>query len=491
MKSYENYYLAKRNLLANANLRTRVCGELKPGSRIHVSAACGKAMASITCMLKESGYQVTASDVSFEPPMSDVLVSHRIACLPPSEENLQNIDLLVPGNMLPPSALEVVYARAQGIPMLSGSEVLRDLLTQNKRSLVVAGTHGKTTTSSLLAHVFMKSEKSPAYMIGGSFQDTGESYSVGSANATHAIFEGDEYDCAYFDKAPKFLRYNTSSAIITSIEHDHVDLYPTFEDYKQAFQFLVEDAPARGYLVVHESALEHIDISSCLGQVFTYGKTAQNDFSYTIQSVSVSSTIFSIHTKDRTYADIRIPLFGEYNVANATSVFALALLEGVEVTAIISALATYPGVHERQEVLGISKNITVIRDFAHHPTAVRVTLDGLKSHYPNSRIVCVFEPRSITSRKKVFERVYPESLKSADVSILVSPPFKENDTKSDFMNVSVVATALEILGKRAFVADSPAIALQTVSEHVTEGDVIIFMSNGDFGGIPEKFLNNL
>ncbi len=489
MKSYELYYLAKRNLLPDAHIRQRKIGTLVAGARIHVSAVCGKAMASIACMLVDAGYMVTGSDFSFHPPMSDVLRDHHIDCRTPSIENLRDIDLFVPGNMLPAHDEEVTYARDKDIPMMSGSEVLAELLISHKRSLVVAGTHGKTTSSSLLVHVFMTAQCDPAYLIGGVFQHTGESYSVGGVHTTHAIFEGDEYDCAYFDKAPKFLRYLPTSAIITSIEHDHVDLYPTFEDYKQAFQFLVDDIPPGGHLVVHESVCAHVDISKCAGNVYVYGVQRSNDLSYEITSVTNTGTIFSVHVQGEKYIDIEIPLFGEYNVANVSAVFALALFEGLDMVAIREGLKTYPGVRERQEILGTTgKDVIVIRDFAHHPTAVSVTLQGLRQHYPKKRLLCVFEPRSITSRRKAFESVYPEALAHADLSIIVVPPFRPGDSKDNFIDISVVQKNITAMGKVMYTAENPNQALSVLSKQICEGDVVVFMSNGDFEHIPEKFL---
>ncbi|MEX2013886.1 MAG: Mur ligase domain-containing protein, partial [Parcubacteria group bacterium] len=225
MKSYDYYYLAKRNILPDADKRNRVVGTIEKSSRVHVSAVCGKAMASIACMLKEYGCSVTGSDVKFSPPMSDVLDSHGITRLAPSLENLENVDVLVVGNALGPDAPEVAGARDQKIPMISGAEAVSQIFS-DKRAFVVTGTHGKTTTSALLTHVFTEAGKNPAYMIGGAFQKSNASYSMGNPSTNTLILEGDEYNCAFFDRAPKFLRYHPTSVILTSLEHDHIDLYP-------------------------------------------------------------------------------------------------------------------------------------------------------------------------------------------------------------------------------------------------------------------------
>jgi UDP-N-acetylmuramate: L-alanyl-gamma-D-glutamyl-meso-diaminopimelate ligase len=313
---------------------------------------------------------------------------------------------------------------------------------------------------------------------------------LGGKQSKYAIFEGDEYDCAYFDKAPKFLRYMPTSAIITSIELDHIDLYPTFEDYKQAFQFLVEDLPKDGYLFIHESAIPYIDLSLCSANVSIYGSTSLANVKYTIISTDSSGTTFSLHIGEKTFINIHISLFGEYNVANASAVFALCIAEGLPIENIYKGIETYSGVKERQEVIGIRKgNITVVRDFAHHPTAVGKTLQGLKIQYIDRRLVCVFEPRSITSRRKMFEDVYPNVLSYADMSIIVTPPFRPGDDMNNFMDVSVVQKNMQFNKNIIYTAENPDNALKILSDFVKENDVVVFMSNGDFGAIPQKFLS--
>lgn len=486
MESYEYYYLAKLNLLPDAGMRTRIKGKIEKNSRIHVSAVCGKAMASIACMLKDSGYEVTGSDKEFFPPMSDVLKSHNIPCSPYSVRNLDGVDLVVVGNTLAHNSLEVSEARQRNIPMISGAEVVAQLFS-DKRSLVVAGTHGKTTTSGLLTHVFREAGKHPAYMIGGVFQNSTESYDVGVADSKFVIYEGDEYNCSFFDRGPKFLRYNPTSAIITSIEQDHVDLYPTFEDYKQAFQFLVEFLPEDGFLVVHESAEKFLDLGKSRAKFFVYGKGA-NDVSYVVENTDTKGTFFSLETVEwGSVKNLFIPMFGEYNVANATSVVTLALLEGLDIDSIRGALLNFNGTKERQEVLGSKNGISVIRDYAHHPTAVSVTLQGLHLAYPNRRFVTVFEPRSASSKRKVFENDYIASLKNSDVSVIISP---KEPNASDSIDVENIAKSLNSESLRAYAVENYEEALKTIVKITSTGDVLVFMSSGDIGGIPFTFLKD-
>lgn len=488
MKNYEYYYLAKRNLLKGSERRTRVYKEIKRGDHIHISAVCGKAMASVAVMLKNFGCIVTGSDTKFSPPMSGVLKTNGIVCLEPSVDNLKDTDIVVVGNSLSYDSLEVTEARKRGIPMLSGSEVLAQIFS-NKRSLVVAGTHGKTTTSALLTHVFLQTQKEPAYMIGGVFQNSEESSSAGKENGGFVIYEGDEYNCAFFDQAPKFLRYKPNSVILTSIEHDHVDLYPTPEDYKQAFQFLIEDLPKDGHLIIHTSAASIIDTSRCVAKVLTYGSSELADISYTVLKTDIDGTHFSLRIKNNVeIGNIKLPMFGVYNVENAVAVYALSILEGITQTEIIKALENYPGTKERQEFVGESNDGTVvIRDYAHHPTAVSLTIDGLKMRYPDRKIVAVFEPRSASSKRKIFETRYAEALAKADIAIIINP---ENQTipESDQINIFNVKKAIDSFGKKSWEAKSNDEALDIVIKIASHKDVILFMSSGDMNGIPNKFL---
>lgn len=480
MKNYEYYYLAKLNSLADASLRTRIKGSLKVGQRIHVSAVCGKAMASVACMLRDYGYDVSGSDASFNPPMSDVLKSQNIKCREYSKNNLKNIDLLVVGNTLSHSAIEVEDARKKKIPMVSGAEVVGQLF-KSKRSLVVAGTHGKTTTSAMLTHVF--SVLNPAFLIGGVFQKSTQSYSVGSKKSKYVIYEGDEYNSAFFDRGPKFLHYNPSSVILTSVEYDHIDLYNSFEDYRQTFQFLVESIPRNGYLLVHREVKDILDLSLCSGKVFTYGN-ADADYLYRTKKVTEKGTIFEIKTK-KGVVELQTPLFGDYNLANTTAVYALSTLEGLKQSEIIERIKDFPGTKERQELLGETKDgVKIIRDYAHHPKAVELTIKGLRERYPKKKIFCVFEPRSASSKRKDFEESYSKSLSSADSVIIVDPGVRSDNA----INVENIVKNINFSKEKSYSVKNCVDALSLIKKKVTSNQVVVFMSSGDMEGIPKKFL---
>jgi UDP-N-acetylmuramate: L-alanyl-gamma-D-glutamyl-meso-diaminopimelate ligase len=487
MKKYDYYYLAKKNLLPGAPERHRIHGTIQKGSRVHVSAACGKAMASVACLLQEYGCIVTGSDSKFSPPMSDVLDAHGIARLEPSVKNIENIDLLVAGNTLAYSSLEPAAARARGIPTISGAEAVAQIF-QDKAALVVAGTHGKTTTSAFLTHLLKEAGAVPAYLIGGVFQGTDDSYNIGGEGARFAIYEGDEYNCAYFDQAPKFLRYNPAAAIITSIEQDHVDLYPTYEDYRQAFQFLAEEVPADGVLIIHESAAAQLDMGRTQAPVIIYGPSSHCEAQYEILEITALGTRFSLLSKKWGALEFTIPLFGQYNVENAVSACLMALEQGYVVNDVQRAAATFQGTRERQEIIGTRADGTIIiRDYAHHPTAVAVTLEGLRQHYPGKRLVSIFEPKSASSRRKVFEERYGKAFAQADASIILYPTLGLTDKKEEFFDAGNVRTIIETWGKKAYEAPTSHEAFTILKEISQPQDVVIFMSAGDLDHIDDRF----
>lgn len=480
MKDYEYYYLAKLNYLTDAGLRTRVKGVLKRGQKIHVSAVCGKAMASVACMLRDYGYDVSGSDTSFNPPMSHVLRSQKIKCKKNSKANVRNIDLLVVGNALGHNATEVEEARKKKIPMVSGAEVVGQLF-KDKRSLVVAGTHGKTTTSAMLTYVF--EDLNPAFLIGGVFQKSNQSYSIGSKKSKYVIYEGDEYNSAFFDRGPKFLHYNPSSVILTSIEYDHIDLYNSFEDYKQSFQFLVELIPSSGYLVVHREVKNILDLSKCRCKIFTYGNKGA-DYTYKLKKVSEEGTVFQVKSK-KGIVELQTPLFGDYNLANVTAVYALSVLEGLKQDEVLKQIKCFPGTKERQELLGETKNgIKVIRDYAHHPKAVELTIKGLRGRYPKKKIFCVFELRSASSKRKDFEAPYSRSLSFADSVIIIDPGLKSENA----INIENVVKSINSAEEKSYCVRNCEEALSLLKKKVVPDQIVVFMSSGDMERIPQKFL---
>ena len=457
--------------------------------RIHLVGICGKAMASLAGLLVRAGYDVTGSDNAWNPPMSKVLEGLGISGAPFSPENIAGKDLIVVGNAFSPQNIEAVEARRLSIPQISASEAYAQYFIGQKSSIVVAGTHGKTTTSSLMAHVFLSAEKRANVLIGGILRNTGESYHY-DADAAYSIVEGDEYDTAYFDKSPKFLQYRPTIGSITSIEFDHADIYTDMADYLAAFVFFAAEIPASGVLLLNDSiAAEHKDavVAACSGTVRSYG--LREGCYYRAINIQVDTArggqTFSVAAGGVQQDDFFIPLFGAYNVENALSVIAIAMREGVSEAAIKHALASFEGAEQRQQVLCDHDGIVIMSDFAHHPTAVRVTLQGIRDAYPDRRIIAVFEPRSSTSRRKDFEIPYSHAFDAANLVVIAQPTVRENDNADNMMDIRVVIEGVKSHGGSAIAIEQSEDIFQYLSGVIAEGDVVVFMSNGFFYGLPQ------
>lgn len=484
------YYEQKKMKLANAHLRTRTTlSDLSNVKNIHMVGICGKAMASLAGLLQEAGYNVTGSDESWNPPMSTVLESIGISGNPFSIENLEGkqIDLVIMGNAYSPDNIETVYAREHNIPQMSSAEGYADFFIKDTTSLVVAGTHGKTTTTGLLGWTLISAGRKPHLLVGGVVENINESYSLGSSKTEFSIVEGDEYDTAYFDKAPKMLHYKPTIGIITSIEFDHADIYTDMEDYRNAFYFFAEEIPQYGALFICESVAEKEQLKSkCAGKTFVYGLSDSCDIFAKDIVVTEQGQTFTLVAFGEEYNDISITLFGEYNLLNALSVCGTLLHNNIPIEDIKKGLETFLGMKQRQEILCNVGGVIVMDDFAHHPTAVRETLSGLRSRFKDRRIVAVFEPRSNTSRRKDFEIPYTESFSSADVAYITAPAFRHNDNPENFMNPEYVVQVLNEKGKQAFSISDKDILLNQLVSNAKKGDVIILMSNGHFDGLKEK-----
>jgi UDP-N-acetylmuramate: L-alanyl-gamma-D-glutamyl-meso-diaminopimelate ligase len=490
-KAAGQYYLEKREALSDATDRMVVTPDIDIGSikKIHLTGICGKAMASLAGLLVAAGYTVTGSDSAWNPPMSTVLEHIGIGFQPFDAKNLNDIDLVVIGNASAPSNIEAVAARERNVPQISSAEAYALFFIQQSRSIVITGTHGKTTTSSLATHVFVESGKKTNALIGGVLRNSGESYNYAQA-AQYSVVEGDEYDTAYFDKAPKFLHYRPTIGVITSIEFDHVDIYRDMEDYLAAFVFFAQEIPVTGYLLISESVKEAYreNITSlCESPVYTYG------FSNTCEIRGENLTIdqqrggqvFDITVQGKSYKDFFIPMFGSYNAENAISVAGIALIEGISEHIIKKSLATFKGAEQRQEILFNRNDIIVIDDFAHHPTAVAVTTQGIRDQYPDKRIIALFEPRSVTSRRKDFEIPYSTAFDAVDIAIIAKPPVKSVDDQNNMMDTEKVVSLIKERITDAMAFPHAVDIFEEVKKIIAPGDVIIIMSNGHFDGLSE------
>src|SRR3990167_7169900 len=379
-------------------------GQLRPGDHVYLIAICGVGMASLAGLLQSQGYRVRGSDQNSYPPMSTYLGRFGIEVLAgySVKHLVRRPDLVVIGNAVSRNNPEVQSVLDLGIPYLSFPQALGRFLIGSKRSIVVVGTHGKTTTTALLAWVLAKVGWDPSFFVGGiplNF-DTGFRYGEGG----WVVLEGDEYDSAFFDKGPKFLHYRPEKVILTSVEFDHADIYRDLEHLKAAFRSLVELIPSSGSLLVcneYAAALEVAAAARC--PAIFYGEGARRDWEARNVCVREGRSLFEPRYKGISEGTVEIPLMGRHNVNNAMAVYAMARELGIDRAALRGALASFSGVKRRQEVKGEVNGITVIDDFAHHPTAVKETVEAVRAAYPGRKLWAIFEPRSNTEERRVGE----------------------------------------------------------------------------------------
>jgi UDP-N-acetylmuramate: L-alanyl-gamma-D-glutamyl-meso-diaminopimelate ligase len=461
--------------------------------RIYLIGICGTGMGSLAGLLADAGYDVSGSDQAVYPPMSTRLaeagipvhVGYDVAHLEPPP------DLVVVGNACTPTHPEATYARDRRLVQQSFPEALAHVFLVRRRPLVVAGTHGKTTTTGLLVHLLQISGRDPGFLVGGVMQGAKTSHALGSG--PHFVVEGDEYDCAYFDKRPKFIHYRPAGAIVTSMELDHTDIYPDDAAYRAAFTSFVPLVPAEGTLALcgdHEAVRTLAPLARA--RVRFYGLDPSNDVTCREVSAGPGGQAFTLVLEGRPVSRrFLLPLHGRHNLANALGVAAMALAEGITVDELRAAFATFPGMMRRQESIGEVGGICVLDDFAHHPTAVGATIEAVRDAYPGRRLVAVFEPRSNTSRRKQFEGAYVEALAGADVAGLCTPPFRHNDRIDDFMDADAIVRSLRSRGVSAFCAADPDDTLARLLGLLVEGDVVLIMSNGGFGGLHRRLIEEL
>ncbi len=459
---------------------------------IYLIGICGTGMGSLAGLLKAAGHEVRGADQNVYPPMSTRLANDGITVFQGYDSvHLKPApDLVIVGNACTPTHPEAAYAREEGLVQQSFPEALAHFFLTNRRSLVIAGTHGKTSTTGLVTHMLEAAGQNPGFLVGGVMQGKDTSYHVGTG--PHFVIEGDEYDSAYFDKQPKFLHYQPQSAIVTSMELDHTDIYANWDVYQGAFQKFAGLLPADGSLVLcgdHEAVAALA--SHTKAQVITYGLNAENHISATDIRADVQGQHFTLTVAGEPKATLFLPMHGAHNLSNTLGACALLLAEGIEPAAYAAGLAHYHGMKRRQEVRAIINDIVIIDDFAHHPTAVRETIAAIKRAYPQRSVLAVFEPRSNTSRRKDFQDLYVAAFSAADKVIISTPPFRHNDDAANFMDVDVLMKDIGALGIAAKAyADADAILPELV-DTVAPGDVVLIMSNGGFGGIHQKLIDQL
>jgi UDP-N-acetylmuramate: L-alanyl-gamma-D-glutamyl-meso-diaminopimelate ligase len=465
---------------------------IKQRKHIHLSGICGTAMASLAGLLQLEGHRVTGSDKAAYPPMSDLLRELGISVMEPyAEPNLDPApDLVVIGNALSRGNPEIERALDARIPFTSMAALLREEFLIGRTSLVVAGTHGKTTTTSMLAWIYQVASREnpdfePSFLIGGVAENFGSSFQLRPTR--NFIVEGDEYDTAFFDKGPKFLHYFPDALILTHVEFDHADIYADLPAVKTAFKRLVNLIPRRGVTVAFDGSA---NVTECVEKAFC--RVERYGFSESAQWRIVNFrhedglTRWEVLHEGTPWATLEMRLAGEHNALNATAAAALAANQGIRKDAINAALASFRSVKRRLEVRAQIGGITVIDDFAHHPTAIRETLRALRSVYPGARLWAVLEPRSNTLRRKVLANDLVESLRLADRVEMAGVYQQERIPEGERLHPEDVVRALNAAGTPAQLSpDVPAI-LDAIVPQLQQGDVVAILSNGGFDGIYEK-----
>ncbi len=460
--------------------------------RVHLIGICGTAMASLAGMLKQRNFHVTGSDAAAYPPMSDFLAAQGIPLAQPfAAGNLEpRPDIVVVGNAISRGNVELEHVLDQRIPFCSLPQILHDEFLRGREVLVVAGTHGKTTTTSMLSWIFDQAGLQPSFLIGGIAENFGSSFQLGQGK--HFILEGDEYDTAFFDKGPKFLHYFPDAVILTSVEFDHADIYKDLDAVETAFKRLVNLIPGRGRIVALDTG---VSVERCLARAFCpierYGNTKTATWQVSNLRLDPSGTSWTVLHAGKHWADFEFSLAGEYNVMNATAAAALASGCGISGEKIAAALRSFKSVKRRLEVRAQINGITVIDDFAHHPTAIAGTLQALHARYPGARLWAILEPRSNTLRRNVFQDELARSLAVAD-EVVVANVFKsESIPERERMDVSALVAELQKQGRRARIVPDADAIVQAVAPEMRAGDVVAILSNGGFGGIYEKLPQRL
>jgi len=448
---------------------------------IHLLGICGTGMAALAGILKEQGFYITGSDEQAYPPMSTFLEGLGIKVLNGYKpENLEPVpDLVVVGNVIRRENPEAQAVLSRDLPRLSLPEALNRFLVGTRQSLVVAGTHGKTTTTALLAWLLQAVGRDPGFMVGGIARNFNANYRTGQGD--YVVLEGDEYDTAFFDKRPKFLHFRPRLAVLTSIEYDHADIYPDLERVVQAFRGFVGQVEEEGRILAWGDApLVRQVCRNAAAAVAFYGLKEAAAWRAVEMGPAAGGMNFTVFREGRRWGKFFLPLLGTHNVLNALAALAAVAELGEEPETLQKALAAFQGVKRRLEAAGEYQGVLVLEDFAHHPTAVAATLQAVRQGYPDRRLVAVFEPRTNTSRRRVFQEPYAQAFKEADLILVREPPdLWKVDPEEQFSSRQLVADLTDRGQEAHYYPDTDRL-LAGLLEKLRPGDVALIMSNGDF-----------
>ena len=463
-------------------------------TRVHFIGVCGTAMATLAAMLKQKGLDIRGSDQDMYPPMSDFLAAERVTTFAGyrAEQITSDLDLVVVGNAISRGNVELEEVLNRKIRYCSLPEAIREHFLWGSRSIVIAGTHGKTTTTSLTGWLLTHGGADPTVLVGGVARNLGadgSSYRIGRGR--DFVIEGDEYDSAFFDKTAKFLKYLPDIAVVNNVEFDHADIYADIDAVTLAFRRLVNLVPSNGLLALGADSPVALALKEAArSRVVTFATGTNADWQAHDLESRGSSTRFYVRRQGSPFGTFEVPLVGAHNVRNALAAIAVAVEVGISPERIADGLRTFAGVKRRLEVVGSAGGVTVYDDFAHHPTAVAETLGGLRAAQPDTRIWAIFEPRSASSCRRVFQEDFANAFAAAD-EIVLAPVFRSTLPERERLSVPRLVQDLKQRGKTAREAASIDEIVETVARERRPGDVIVLMSNGGFGGIHGKLLRAL
>ncbi len=464
---------------------------MKP-KNIYLIAICGTGMAALAGLLKKAGHCVKGSDANIYPPMSTLLNDAGIKIFPgyKTKNISKDIDLVIIGNAVSRTNEEVQAVLKAGISYTSFPAALAQFFLEGRKSLVVTGTHGKTTTTSLLSWVLESAERKPGFMVGGWLKNFNTNHQI--PEDEYFVTEGDEYDSAFFDKGPKFLHYRPDASILTSIEFDHGDIFRDLDQIKKVFRDYVGLLKEDSVLLVKSDDNNIRDVlqsASC--NIETYGFQGGADWHIDGYRFEEGYGHFSLSFKNKHRGDFKLAMIGQHNVENAAAVAGLCFNLGLKGEEINKGFKTFKGIKRRQEIVGEKNGVIVIDDFAHHPTAINLTIDAVKNAYPRQRVWAIFEPRSATSRRKVFEESFPTSFLKADRVILAGLFSPDKIKEEERLDVEAVTASICSLGGVAYFIPKVDDIVDYIIKNSKRGDVILVMSSGGFGGIHQKILEAL
>jgi UDP-N-acetylmuramate: L-alanyl-gamma-D-glutamyl-meso-diaminopimelate ligase len=453
---------------------------------IHMIGICGIAMGTLASMFQDRGYAVSGSDHNMYPPMSDVLRKRGILLNEGfSAGNISDPDLVVIGNAISRGNPEVEHVLNARIPYCSMAQALYNFFLHDKEVIAVAGTHGKTTTTALLAHLLKNAGRSPSCFVGGVAVNYDSNYLLGDGR--YFVIEGDEYDSAFFEKVPKFIFYRPAHLVLTSLEFDHADIYKGLDEIELWFRRLVNTLPSEGNIVYSAdyANLRYI-VSKSFSKPSSYGKIGA-DFRYDFRGYDGEFSRLNF-SSGRGTVSLRTRLFGDFNYANIAAAVSMAQLLGLNDAEILTGVESFRGVKRRQELIYDKNRVKIYEDFAHHPTAVRSVLETMKERYPGARIWALYEPRSATSRRNVFQDIMPASFMRADV-ILIKTPYEGSAIKDDQkLDMNQLCDDIGVFNRDVHVFRDVDSMLSHIKKNITPDTehVLVIMSNGGFDGIYKK-----